>query len=154
MIHHIVNTNELVSQLVDGQRIPTEYEKEFCVYALHHKGEVVYVGSSERVESRIIQHHASGKIFESYSFVIVNSEEEMHELEVRSITSLHPKYNIGLAGTTKSGFASIGSMKLRYGFSAKEIKKYAKEFDFEILNFRGCNYYNTKDSDKFLEALA
>lgn len=137
----------LVQRLTSAHRAPVSNTKAFCVYALYREGEVVYVGSSTWVPSRILQHISSGKDFDSYSFIQVNSIEEMHEAEVRCIVELDPEYNHGLASTQKSGFVSMASMKARYELGTVALKKQVKKANVETLYFRGCAYYNVKQMD-------
>ena len=65
----------------------------FYVYQLVRDGEIVYVGKSERLESRIQQHISSGKIFDSVRVYLCTSEEEQNTLENTCILKIWPEYN-------------------------------------------------------------
>ena len=144
----------LVAQLSEAPRMPISNAKSFCVYALYRGDVVVYVGSSTWVSSRVLQHVSAGKDFDSYAFVNVNSIEEMHELEVRSIVQFDPEYNLGLAGTTKSGFTGMAGLKVRYGLGAVAIRRTVQKAKTEVLHFRGCAYYNVKEADEAMQVNA
>jgi hypothetical protein len=65
------------------------------VYFLIHKDEVVYVGQSVDVLSRISRHRREGREFDSYSYMVCEPER-MNELEALYITALMPWLNLSL----------------------------------------------------------
>ena len=138
---------ERIRHLSAAPRVPVERNCRPSVYALYRNDVIVYVGSSVNVESRVRQHVATEKDFDSYSFVAVKTVEEMHELEVRCIAEFSPEYNMGFASTAKSGFTGIGSLKTRYAAGMRELKKTAHKAGVEVLHFQGTTYYNIKQMD-------
>ena len=136
-----------IQHLTIAPRIPVVKSLGLMVYALYRHEVMVYVGITANLEARIIQHLASSKDFDSYSMIEAGSQEEMHELEFRCIVEYVPEYNLGLAGTVKSGFSSIESLKKRYLLGAREIRKAATKAGVEVLYFNGSGYYYTTAMD-------
>ena len=62
------------------------------VYFLFDKDELVYVGCSNDIFKRIIQHEGK-KVFDSYSYIELSNEEEIMLCEGVLIDKYIPKYN-------------------------------------------------------------
>lgn len=70
------------------------------IYFLIHDEEIVYVGQSVDVKSRLDQHSRGDdvhdpKLFNRY-FVIMCDTSELNNLEAYYINKFHPKYNIAI----------------------------------------------------------
>lgn len=66
---------------------------KFTVYVLWEDDEVVYVGQSTSIHTRIETHKKSGKKFNRYSYFNVKDKHEMDSVESFLIQALKPKYN-------------------------------------------------------------
>jgi hypothetical protein len=78
------------------------------VYFLIRDGEVVYVGQSVDVFSRIARHRREGRPFDSFN-VMPCTAERMNELEARYISALVPLFNTSL-GTRLESHRGGGSV--------------------------------------------
>lgn len=69
-------------------------DRRFCaVYFLYHRGDVVYVGQSRTLKSRIDEHLSQGvKVFDSVAFIRCGFNR-LTEIESYYIRELAPKYN-------------------------------------------------------------
>jgi excinuclease UvrABC nuclease subunit len=57
--------------------------------------EIVYVGQSNNIPRRLIEHYNAGKIhFTSVSWICADDPKKRSEIERYYIMKLHPKYNI------------------------------------------------------------
>ena len=135
-----------IEQIKKLQKIPICKDKSFFVYFLYYGNDIVYVGSSLFVENRVKQ-HLIDKEFYAYTYIAIDSEEEMHELELRCIVEFSPIYNKGMSGITKSGFYSISQLKKRYAKNKREIAKIASINKVEVLYFLDKAYYNLNQMD-------
>ena len=67
------------------------------VYFLICKGNIVYVGSSKDVMTRITNHRknmfSTGKFFDSY-YIMRSNHKDIRQLEPKYIKMFKPKYNI------------------------------------------------------------
>ncbi len=62
------------------------------VYFLWDKSEIVYIGQSKDIDSRVNKHKES-KEFTSYSFIIINDEKDRRVIERGLINAYLPYYN-------------------------------------------------------------
>ena len=69
----------------------------YIIYALIHKGSIVYIGQSSSMLSRLQTHINSNKVFDSWA-IVENlgewaSSEKLNSIELEYINMLKPKYN-------------------------------------------------------------
>ena len=143
--------------LVRAPRVPavrTPYG--YFVYALFRGDVVVYVGSSINVEDRVQTHLRQGeKAFDSYSFVSVNSVEEMHKLELFSIAAFDPEYNGNPSGTVQaSGFVGPMSGKKITGLPPKRLAAFAEKHGVDVVVVKGTPFYRRSALVEAMEGLA
>ena len=68
-------------------------EKESGVYALIHDDEIVYIGQSCDMRSRLQDHQSSNKTFDQVSKIPCDTKQERLDWEERLIERLDPDYN-------------------------------------------------------------
>lgn len=74
------------------ETINTLLPKEYVVYTLYLSGELIYVGSSYTINSRI-QQHTKDKSFDNVKVCIKNTKSEMLQLEHKLISEYKPRLN-------------------------------------------------------------
>lgn len=74
--------------------VVSSYKIGSCVgiYFLLMEGEVVYVGQTTKLMSRLYKHQRDGKAFDAFSFIQCK-KEELDELEATYIDAFLPVYN-------------------------------------------------------------
>ena len=74
-----------------------EFKDDYLIYALIDKDEIVYVGQSKNILSRLNDHKASNKVFDSWCIVenlgTYTTSKEVNRLEEKYIRKFLPKYN-------------------------------------------------------------
>jgi len=89
-----------------------KYEREVGIYFLIKEEEIVYIGQSISISSRICSHSTSRlKDFDSYYFVNC-FREELDELETKYIYKFMPRHNLYNS--------KLGREKKRYVFPCKK----------------------------------
>ena len=82
-------------EILDDKRT---FKKSFIIYALIRNNEIVYIGQSKQILSRISAHLASEKEFDSWSIVENLGEYctagELNRLEKKYIRKFIPVYNV------------------------------------------------------------
>ena len=80
-------------------------KKEYCVYFLLHKKQIVYVGCSNNIYSRLLLHsqmsakcsyqnkYFAPKVFTHFRHIILDNKERSFKYEQRWIKKFNPKYN-------------------------------------------------------------
>ena len=137
--------------------IPVDKSYKYHIYALWDKGNIVYIGQSVRLASRITV-HMSDKGFDSVSYIECNSKIEMDYIEEMLIIELNPKYN----QTKTRGYQTLFDFSNRirgindyYKYSPKfyvrELRKRLAEIDIEVVNHKGMDSIKISDVPKALE---
>lgn len=123
----------------------------FYVYTLWLNEELVYIGRTIRLFSRIETHRRT-KEFTHYSAYICDSELEMEVLESEMITKYQPVYNVAIG----SGYESlqkfrgrIRSISVFHKYSSKyylsTIKQVLSKNGIEITDCNGANSIRVSD---------
>lgn len=101
------------------QNLPRYKAKTICgVYFLFQNNEIVYIGSSMNIETRLQTHkNENKKIFESYSFIEFPVEQIL-EKELEYFLLYKPKYNKALPNNN-----FLISIKAFYYQDAKKIRE-------------------------------
>lgn len=82
-----------ISGIENLYKLPSDtFNPKSCVYFLCHKGEVVYVGQSVDLHSRIMAHQ-NDKLFDNVYYMRIH-KDLMFEVEGALIAYLKPKYNL------------------------------------------------------------
>ncbi len=80
-------------------------KKEYCVYFLIHKKQIVYIGCSNNIYSRLYLHsqitpkcsyqgkYFAPKVFTHFRHIILDNKERSFKYEQRWIKKFNPKYN-------------------------------------------------------------
>lgn len=133
--------------------------KSYHVYALWDKGEIVYIGKSENVYSRI-NHHTKNKVFDEYSLIECETEGKMGLLESNLIISINPKYNKTVGNEfvsikrIRDLIRSIGNeYKYNKNFYVKRIKELIIINGIEMYDYKGTQYIRNENLDYTLELL-
>lgn len=113
---------EKVIEQLSSHKIDKKTIRSYFVYALWDKDEIVYIGKSVRLQSRIDQHAGSSKEFTHFSFIELENEQEMDAVETKLIFELQPKYN-----TIAQNYISISTIRERIRKMNVEYK-YSEEF--------------------------
>lgn len=116
-----------------------------CVYALYSNGAVVYIGVTGDIQGRLLQHAASGKVFDAYEALECDSESEALELEFHLVAKLAPVLNKVLPSGRVFGYASLDTIKRETGIGLRELKRIARELSLEPLYFRDQVNYRVND---------
>lgn len=90
----------------------------YTIYALWEDNEIVYIGQSTNVYTRLEVHKKSDKIFNKYSFFNVKDKNEMDSVESFLIQTLKPKYN----KTVEHSYVSLKDVRKRAITSNPKLK--------------------------------
>lgn len=84
-----------------------------CIYFLFQDDELVYIGKSENVKSRLTDHTKSSKIFNSYAYINPrNFEQKIEQIEGAYIKKYKPKYNVYYLSSCDATLASVNPYEL------------------------------------------
>ena len=109
------------------------------IYFLFSGDEVVYVGQSQDVMSRIMTHRGNGIIrFDSASAVPTNNSHK-NEVEATLIVMMNPKYNKEIPYNRI--WVSIEGLKRATKHTLPQLKKYMREKGINPVN----NYYRISE---------
>lgn len=100
------------------------YERITGIYFLIDGEEIVYVGQSLDIFTRIQIHKATGKVFDRY-YYIECEESALNELEAEHIVKFAPKYNS--KPPYNSSWRTLKMLKRDLDADLNEIKRYIKQ---------------------------
>lgn len=88
-----------IEEIIENKKdIPKDLIKYGGVYFLLKDKEIVYVGKSENIPNRLMNHLKDGlKDFDSYYSILVDNQDEMGAMEAYYITTIKTKYNAKIA---------------------------------------------------------
>jgi len=124
------------------------------IYFLKHKEEVVYVGQSRKIETRLKQHSVSDKTYDSFT-AFECRESLLNETEEAYILRYNPRYNI-----KKSEITTNKKKIKKKNVRAKEkhiivnehthamVKRYAKEEGRTMASFLKELFIRSKEDFK------
>jgi excinuclease UvrABC nuclease subunit len=96
------------------------------IYFLFDGDEIVYIGKSINIESRVVNHRGQGeKEFDSYSFVEVHDELLRNHLEAYYIYTVSPKYNSVVPPNNR--YFPLYQLKKRLKMDAEGVKRRIRE---------------------------
>jgi hypothetical protein len=117
--------------------------KSPAIYALFHLGEIVYIGQSMAVHSRIANHLGTDKEFDSFSIYYLEDGEDIDRLEFELIIQHDPKYNNSAGNLRQARAMSINIAKgINPSISIRMIKKAIVKHGIKAMYFRGIAYYD------------
>lgn len=135
---------------------PADELKNFHIYALWDQGEIVYIGQSTQLYSRL-QTHKRTKDFDSFSFFECGNKQEMDIVESNLIIELEPKYNTDISNgyqSIQSFRETIRSLSERHRYNSNyyipKIKRKLIDNGFELVYFKGKTLIPMKDVYKAL----
>ena len=119
------------------------WERITAIYFLIDGDDVVYVGKSIDLVSRILKHRSENrKKFTRYAYIRCD-EIDLVDMEAAYIAKFAPKYNKQLS--KNSEVASMEHLKSLFGCNAPKIKRYIRAMDIQSVN----GYYLIRDFDNF-----
>jgi len=156
-------------KLIPREKQPIKPQK-FYLYFLFNKNEIVYIGETNKINSRISSHKSKRKYWDSwysakpckewthYRFIVSSSSKQVKRWEKRLIKFYSPKYNIGhncnslysskikerkIKGKTYYYFDYVknNSLKAKYKRTKKGIKWINYNPFTERITFRKNNWY-------------
>lgn len=92
-----MNIESIAEALLDANNRTSVDPKNRYVYVLFAAGAPVYVGYTKALESRLVAHIDSDKVFDSYSFLTFLDQETAINVERELIRTLKPAYNKAVA---------------------------------------------------------
>ena len=110
-----------------------------CVYRLLLDGLVVYVGSTTNPSARIYQHSFSDKEFDSVSYDLFDSYEDLPKHESSQIVKYNPKLNISIPANNKTILLARAVDKFN-----REMYSTLRELPF-VFSRKGSDYISTED---------
>ncbi len=116
--------------------------------------EIVYVGSSKDILSRLIQHRKEGeKEFDGYTWITC-ATTEMEQLELNYILLLRPKYNRVLPRMT--GLYNLKKIAADHGdeWRVSRIKQWMKGREITPVIYNGRKFYDPADFVDYPTAIA
>lgn len=134
-----------------------ETERKFVVYGLFQDSNLVYIGKSTNLHLRLSQ-HARDKEFNSYSYIEVDTEKEMGELESILIMFCKPYYNKELPVVRFMNLKKVKDIIYSLGegyeynpkFYINNLKKIVTDIDLSLYEFNGIDYMDTREVPKLL----
>ena len=117
------------------------------VYFLMDGADVVYVGSSWNVASRV-KDHKGNKTFDSVKMSKPMPRDEALMSELQTIVKYQPKYNLSWNESSKNGFTSI--VQYRNSKAIKPSTRDIKKCLFEVKNkftYGGSFYFLSEEMD-------
>ena len=110
------------------------------VYFLFDDDELVYIGQSENILSRIAS-HLNDKRFDSYNFIECQYGN-LDALEAKYILKYNPKYNKTLP--CGGEWLSKSAIKTKFGIDKFTQNRIIKKCNIECIIFRGVVYVNAE----------
>ena len=118
-----------------------------CVYFLLSKGQVVYVGKTEKGLLRILS-HCTNKVFDEIKIKKVTLSK-LEEYETKYIAKYNPKYNSLLTNAYSSAkIKRILKTEHNVVVLKREIDRYIVSSVRDYYTFNGCKYISKKDLKK------
>jgi excinuclease UvrABC nuclease subunit len=121
------------------------WPKKHCVYFLtNKKGEILYVGKTNKLYYRIGE-HSYRKQFDRVFFIEYSSEKEMAEKEMEYILLVQPKYNTRIDNPKLFGLISISELMMlgrKRGIKLKQVKKLMIEKNVRTVQFKNIYYFD------------
>ena len=115
--------------------------KRLCgIYYLWREDEIVYIGQSTNILSRVATHlNSVVKVFDSYTYELCEPNL-LNKLELESIIKHKPLYNIALP--TNADYTTVNAVRKSYGVNLWTIKRHIRNNN--IVPVMG-GYYHAKD---------
>jgi len=86
----MIEKDEIINNKIESPKI----EVQRGIYFLIQENKIVYIGSSNQPNERIVGHLATGKIiFDSFYIIKVNKDDDLRIIEAKYIFKYSPKYN-------------------------------------------------------------
>lgn len=143
----------LTKEEVIKNAVEFDMGKKYVVYFLVKGDEIVYVGKTEFIGSRITV-HSTNKDFDRFHYIEFSSKEEMDDMELEYIVKFDPKYNAQLPIKSKYRTIRDLSQNKTLGVEMRILKKVVRENGLEPV-FRN-EYYRVdeiaKGVQRYLEA--
>ena len=90
------------------------------IYFLKQGDNIVYIGQSVNIHNRVKQHAIENtKVFDSFSYKIVDENLSLDDIEVEEIVKYRPKYNLTLPSNNK--YTNISYVRDMFGKSICDI---------------------------------
>ena len=143
--------------LLDCNKKNVKQLNDYYVYALWKDGEIVYIGQTIQLESRVTTHKGD-KDFDEYSYFKCEGKFQMDVLESYLINELRPEYNKELG----NGYISLSKLRQRirnlderYRYDPKyyirNLKSKIEETDVQLVQYKGKWSIPIKDLAKAME---
>lgn len=118
--------------------------KNFCVYFLIQREQIVYVGSTNSLSIRMEDHRRNGKVFDKYFVINCKTKDESLELEKYYIKSINPYFNKTHCDRTKiddnldifENAPTLVDDVLKYEKQKVEVKKYVDNLELTKVTFK------------------
>jgi hypothetical protein len=158
--------NGMQKAMVPKDALPPIKDGTPCIYGLWRTHELIYVGLSRKVRTRLIGHRsgayygANTKAMDSYSVVEVPAGS-LELAETRIIKTVQPPLNGKAKGETLLGFASLDDISMATGIPRRnvyhaavacKVPQYSTKRGFSLLYevrpllsaMRDCNFFSIK----------
>lgn len=116
--------------------------KIVCVYKLMHNSEVVYVGQSVNLYSRLGTHLSSSKVFDECEYEECRVEE-LDSKETQAIIAHKPKYNKDIPNSDR--YVTLTAYKRIKNIDGWEVRRRVKRSGAKPVFM---NYYDSRELDK------
>lgn len=116
------------------------------VYFLLDEDEIIYIGSSKHIVSRVYSHTSSEKHFNQVRFISCDNESK-EQLEAQLIIEHNPKYNLGLPGV--EDYVTLNHCLSQ---SKAELNSLIKELPVEFMR-NSRNYIKTVNYKRLIAAM-
>lgn len=128
---------------------PVDHIDNVGIYVLLREGEIVYVGQSQNIKSRIGTHLAEkAKIFDSY-YVIYCDSFQLNDLEAEFIIKFDPIYNAAIPSNNEYKTFEGVRKQLTSKHRWRDVKKYIEHKNIKTCEGRWDSYYRLSDFKDF-----
>jgi hypothetical protein len=125
--------NGMQKAMVPKDTLPPIKDGTPCIYGLWQTQELIYVGLSRKVRTRLIGHRSgtyyagSTESMDSYSVVEIPTTGNLELAETRIIKAVQPPLNGRAKGEALMGFASLDDISMATGIPRRNVYRAAKE---------------------------
>lgn len=153
-----INTSNILEELSKNKQDNDRVNVNYYLYALYKSGEVIYIGQTRSLLSRIGS-HANTKDFDEYSYVKCYDQDDLTMKEDAMIIALEPKYNLRIG----KNYVGLVAFKNKINafvdkesddvISTDRLKDKLISYGIEIFYFKGDMYFHKNDTKKALSFL-
>jgi len=146
--HKDLNEHLYLSQVLDQAKL---FQSQPCIYyLLDANDEVIYIGQTRNLYSRLIKHRFAGKNFVRYTFFPCE-EGDLDRLEQEAIAKFKLATNKAPVTRSTSGFLSKSLICLKYNITPLAFEYLREAFELKsVHSFGNTKYYKPQDVEAWL----